>query len=84
MTRPPSSIREVVSRLAREFDGHVAPGDVAEAVERLSANGAVSLPVLEHLARVELTARGGPASTAGADDAARRDVENPWPAPSPG
>lgn len=56
MTEHPRSIRDVVDQLRHEFEGRTSVRNVTDVVTRLSANGAVSLLVLAHLARAELTA----------------------------
>lgn len=56
LPHPVRSIRDVVDHLIHEFDGRVPTRGITEVVIRLSANGAVSLPVLAHLARQELEA----------------------------
>lgn len=54
MTRPPQTVDDVVDQLSAEFDGRVPLQNAAEVIVRLSANGAVSLPVLAYLARQHL------------------------------
>lgn len=56
MTQHPWSLPGVVDVLRHEFGRELPEDSLLEVVQRLSANGAVSLPVLEHLARIELTA----------------------------
>jgi hypothetical protein len=53
-TRPPQTVQDVVCKLAVEFDGRVPPQNASEVIVRLSANGAVSLPVLTYMARQHL------------------------------
>lgn len=55
-THPPTSVAEVVELLGHEFDSEFAREAVTAVVSRLSANDAVSVPVLEHLARNALRA----------------------------
>lgn len=54
------SIADVVTQLAREFDGVVPARAVTEVVKELSRNGAVSLPVLAAMARHELATGSAP------------------------
>lgn len=56
LTHPPTSVPEVVELLGHEFDTEFTRGAVTAVVSRLSANDAVSVPVLEHLARNALRA----------------------------
>lgn len=56
MTRQPRSIRDVMDQLKHEFESEIPVRAVTDVVTRLSANGAVSLPVLATMARNELTA----------------------------
>lgn len=54
MTRPPQTVQDVVHQLSAEFDGRVPLQNATELIVRLSANGAVSLPVLAFMARQHL------------------------------
>lgn len=56
MNRPPASVLEVRDKLQNEFQRHFSARTITEVVIRLSANGAVSLPVLESMAKRELQA----------------------------
>lgn len=53
-TRPPQTVQDVVHQLGVEFDGRVPFQNASEVILRLSANGAVSLPVLTFMARQQL------------------------------
>ncbi|GAA0634650.1 hypothetical protein GCM10009547_43410 [Sporichthya brevicatena] len=67
MTRSPTSVLEVRDELQREYADRLPAETVNEVVLRLSANGAVSLPVLAAMARRDLDAH-----TPRREDAAER------------
>lgn len=60
-TRPPQTVQDLVQQLGVEFDGRVPLQNAGEVILRLSANGAVSLPVLTFMAGQHLERLAGAA-----------------------